>query len=960
MKTKSFRSKQSREYIDIPAPPPKTCYTNHHDIPAPKPTTPLTPYVLGRNIARDVHALTDEKSPGVRSYLAPTSEEPSSRLGDVSENHSLYRQEVYEEVDNLIRLGDVSESSIPDYGRETPQIRLGEVSENPKQDEDEKALLDEASPTLPSSPSLEDNPALALASGVVTPLTNDQSTELSSDPIPRDVPDVTHDVVTFSSGSTLSSARAVFTPRQIEAIISDDFQGVTEVVSLDVEDRMHPIDQSDLQRQIHDIRARRKTSQDAFLPLMESVLGRRITAADLHLLKSPAQLDDPQHWLDWFTTTLNSCEEARRASRDFSTQAPVASITRTARLQIKAQERAQRLRDIQLSLAHKAYHTAVTIHETSRLRTPPTSDTLPAITSRIRFSTNVIYHLVSLKITLKIPSIPLELTRRPRWPKDVSPHTLRTALIQAALPPLPKPPDPVAPVFLRIPDQTTKHLDPSFVCSLLPYAGVNNSSLEVFDIPHRRRRHEIFDQPTNARFVAQVEHSQSAPSTLVLVNKKPHLALNDTGAAVSILSETCWQQLGSPPLQPVESHLQSVEQRPLRVLGRSLFSVVVGGLPIEFPLWVMADTITDCIIGVDLLRRLRATINLATNHLCIPGTTGPISLSPLPSLPSSSPPPLTISSVQRTKIAPRTCCMLRCTFPATLPDDRTVLVEAIPNSLVAVARSLNIVHGSGVWVQVRNTGDTPLVCTPNEPIGRITLLPLDFEEIIPSSDPHEEPPANEDTQTPVTETRPHRLSHHVYPNHTASVQATRVQEELPINWEVLLQHDIFVTTSKAPGRTNLVKCYINTGSATPIKQAPYRVSQREGEIMEAEIKQYLELGLIRPSTSPWASPVLMIRKPDGSIRFCIDYRRLNEVTIKDSYPLPRIDDLLDVLGNAKYLSTMDGASGYWNVQMEEDSIPKTAFTCKFGLYEWLVMPFGLCNAVPQFERLMEHVLRDQL
>ncbi|KAH9090745.1 hypothetical protein Ae201684P_006151 [Aphanomyces euteiches] len=104
----------------------------------------------------------------------------------------------------------------------------------------------------------------------------------------------------------------------------------------------------------------------------------------------------------------------------------------------------------------------------------------------------------------------------------------------------------------------------------------------------------------------------------------------------------------------------------------------------------------------------------------------------------------------------------------------------------------------------------------------------------------------------------------------------------------------------------------------------------------------------------------MIRKPDGSIRFCIDYRRLNEVTIKDSYPLPRIDDLLDVLGKAKYFSTMDVASGYWNVRMEEDSIPKTAFTCKFGLYEWLVMPFGLCNAVPQFERLMEHVLRDQI
>ncbi|KAF0721971.1 hypothetical protein Ae201684_018793 [Aphanomyces euteiches] len=130
--------------------------------------------------------------------------------------------------------------------------------------------------------------------------------------------------------------------------------------------------------------------------------------------------------------------------------------------------------------------------------------------------------------------------------------------------------------------------------------------------------------------------------------------------------------------------------------------------------------------------------------------------------------------------------------------------------------------------------------------------------------------------------------------------------------------------------------------------------------MEAEIQQYLDLGLIRPSTSPWESPVLMIRKPDGSIRFCIDYRKLNDVTIKDRYPMPRVDDLLDVLGKSKYFSTMHVASGYWNVRMEEKSIEKTAFICKFGLYEWLVMPFGLCNAVPQFERLMEDVLRDQV
>jgi len=170
--------------------------------------------------------------------------------------------------------------------------------------------------------------------------------------------------------------------------------------------------------------------------------------------------------------------------------------------------------------------------------------------------------------------------------------------------------------------------------------------------------------------------------------------------------------------------------------------------------------------------------------------------------------------------------------------------------------------------------------------------------------------------------------------------------------------DMFVETSKKPGRTSLLKFRIDTGDAVPFKLQPYRVSKAEGDVMEAEIQENLDLGLLRPSTSPWASPVLMIRKPDGGIRFCIDYRRLNDVTIKDCYPMPLIDDILDVLGNAKMFSTMDIASGYWNVPMDPDSVEKTAFTSKFGLYEWLVMPFGLCNAVPAFERLMENILVD--
>ncbi|KAE8914090.1 hypothetical protein PF002_g2922 [Phytophthora fragariae] len=169
---------------------------------------------------------------------------------------------------------------------------------------------------------------------------------------------------------------------------------------------------------------------------------------------------------------------------------------------------------------------------------------------------------------------------------------------------------------------------------------------------------------------------------------------------------------------------------------------------------------------------------------------------------------------------------------------------------------------------------------------------------------------------------------------------------------------MFVESSKKPGRTDLLQFEIDTGDSAPIKQQPYRVSLAEGDVMEAEIQQYLGLNLIRPSTSPWASPVLMIRKHDGGKQICIDYRKLNAVTVKACYPMPLIDDILDVLGDAQLFSTMDIASGYWNVPMHPDSVPRTAFTCKYGLYEWLVMPFGLCNAVPAFERLMETVLVD--
>ena len=161
---------------------------------------------------------------------------------------------------------------------------------------------------------------------------------------------------------------------------------------------------------------------------------------------------------------------------------------------------------------------------------------------------------------------------------------------------------------------------------------------------------------------------------------------------------------------------------------------------------------------------------------------------------------------------------------------------------------------------------------------------------------------------------------------------------------------------KEPGRTSLAELVINTGDHTPVSSHPYRIAPRWRDEVKNQIDQLLQLGIIQPSTSPWSSSVVTVKKKDGGIRICIDFRAVNAITEPDPYQMPLIEELLDLLASAKFISKIDLNKGFHQIPVSASDRCKTAFCTPWGKFEFLVMPFGLRNGPSVFQRLMDQVL----
>ena len=183
--------------------------------------------------------------------------------------------------------------------------------------------------------------------------------------------------------------------------------------------------------------------------------------------------------------------------------------------------------------------------------------------------------------------------------------------------------------------------------------------------------------------------------------------------------------------------------------------------------------------------------------------------------------------------------------------------------------------------------------------------------------------------------------------------------ELSVRNIIKRNKDLFARKDSDLGHTSTVKMSIHTGDHDPIKNRPYRVPLNKRQIIDKAVKEMLDAKIIERSQSPWSFPLVVVKKKDGSDRMCVDFRTLNKIVRPVSFPLPLIDDILCLLGKAKYFTALDLKSGYWQVELDEKSKEKTAFACHKGLFQFNRMPFGLSNAPAVFQELMNIVLQGQ-
>ncbi|UYV65069.1 hypothetical protein LAZ67_3003037, partial [Cordylochernes scorpioides] len=460
-----------------------------------------------------------------------------------------------------------------------------------------------------------------------------------------------------------------------------------------------------------------------------------------------------------------------------------------------------------------------------------------------------------------------------------------------------------------------------------PYPGRGRSPAE--------RRPSISPSRRSGRSPYPAKLSQNIVD--VTIDDKTFPALVDSGASFSVISDHFRQQHKKTMFSDAGMTLRVADGKYIVSRGRCTLRLEINGLVQPFELIVLPSCSHDIILGWDFLEASRAIIDCGSAEILLEKA----------ELPEDS------SSIFQTVAADDSFII-----PAGSTKQINVISETIlgvsdvvmePSRILFLERDLMVPasifavqHGKGrIWIT--NIGTCDRTVPKGMCIGEIQVLEEGQLAVIGDAS---------DTN------RQEILGQENSPNIASMISPDLSMLERTWICSILGSFSGLFEFNKFPSNlTSTAKHKINTEDHPPIKRRPYRVSQVERQTIQNEVDKMLKGGIVQLSESPWSSPVVLVKKKNGSWRFCVDYRHLNKITKKDVYPLPRIDDTLDCLRGASYYSSMDLRSGYWQIEVDEADREKTAFIRPDGLYEFKVMPFGLCNAPATFERMMDTLLR---
>ena len=453
----------------------------------------------------------------------------------------------------------------------------------------------------------------------------------------------------------------------------------------------------------------------------------------------------------------------------------------------------------------------------------------------------------------------------------------------------------------------------------------------------------------------------------------------DTGATRSIISPHIYNSIPKlhRPILRKSVSLSGVSGLPLKLYGCSDFQIKLGDLELTQEL-IVTEIEDEGLLGMDILFQGSsgpADILLSENIIRLHGVS-------IPCFEIGLPDSVRKVSIAERIIVPGNSELIIDAFIERKEDDdylkdSVVLIEPTPNfeeryNLIMAATLADIQHNVSHKVRILNPFEESKVIVEDavigsaEKIGSIeSVIPLGSKTgaqtppesstaiVTPSTDSSNDNPCC--TVRRIQETIP-EIPAHLTDLYTKACGNLSHTEQGSVRKMLHTHKDIFSKNDFDIGMTRLTEHAIDVGDHKPIKQPPRRVPVAFAEEEEKVIKQMENQGIIRPSTSPWASPIVLVRKKSGKVRPCVDYRRLNAITTKDAFPLPRVSDCLDSVAGATMFSCFDVTSGYHQIPVKESDIPKTAFCTKYGLYEYISMPMGLTNSPATFQRLMELAL----